>query len=238
MKADLEDLKITEKELENLSGFDVGEVFVGGIFGGVYRPSIFRSLKRSLSFWFTEIFVAVLTFIFTIPLGLAVTRDAATTINQMPVILRFLQITLGVTVLVMLSWNLYMWLRVKQLKTLMHLLNEVDQYHQVIGAIDILDRLESVTPINSINRSEVIDALSLARDTLVSGLMTEKILRESRALLSRRSDLLAHIEHNLVTLKTLELQDQSHEYGQLLGEALQIGISVHQEIQKSRSRPQ
>lgn len=236
MKPDLEDLRISEKELESLCGFDVGDVFVGGVFGGVYRPCLFRSLRRSISFWFTELFVAVLTFIFTIPLGLAVIRDANMTINQFPVILRFLQITLAVTVLVMLSWNLYMWLRVKQLKTLMHLLDQVDQYHQVIGAIDILDRLQSVAPINSINRHEVIEALGLARDTLVSGLMTEKILRESQSLLARRADLLAHIEHNLVTLKTLELQDQSNEYGQLLGEALQIGISVQQEIQKSRSK--
>lgn len=62
--------------------------------------------------------------------------------------------------------------------------------------------------------------------------MTEKILRVSRTLLARRYDLIINIENNLMTLITLEVNNQANEYRQLLNEALQIGLIVHKEVQK------
>ncbi|WP_421656798.1 hypothetical protein [Leptothermofonsia sp. ETS-13] len=40
-----------------------------------------------------------------------------------------------------------------------------------------------------------------------------------------------NIENNLIALKTLEVNHQASEYAELLSEALQIGVSVHQEMQ-------
>ncbi|MBD0304078.1 MAG: hypothetical protein ICV85_18510 [Tolypothrix sp. T3-bin4] len=62
--------------------------------------------------------------------------------------------------------------------------------------------------------------------------MTEKILRENQGLLARRYDLFTNIENNLASLKTLEVKERANEYTELLNEALQIGMSVHQEVQK------
>lgn len=234
MKTDLEHLKITEKELENLSGFDVNEVFIGGIFGGVYRSSVLQNPKRIAEFFLTEIFVFILTFIFTLPIGLLAIRNSTNASNELPVIFHFFKISLGITLVVVIIWNVYMLLKIKHLRTLAHLLDEVDKYNEVIQAVDILDKLEAIgnLQVNLINRDKVIEALNVTRNSLVCGLMTEKILRENRRLLARRYDLFVNIENNLTTLRTLEVNNQANEYGQLLNNALQIGMSVHQEVQK------
>ena len=233
MKPELEDLRISEVELERLSGLDVGEVFVGGVFAGVYRPSIVRSPKRLGLFVFTEVLVTALTFVFTIPIGLFVINNAST-VNDGATIVHFLQITLGITLGVILSWNLYMKVAAKRFKAFMGLLDEVESYNEVICAVDLLDRLGAVkhSQVNLIDRDQVLAALTLARENLVCALMTEKILREDRGLLARRQDLVSHIESNLVTLRGLELNQQASEYGQLLNEAVQIGMSVRREVEK------
>jgi len=237
MNADLEDLRISDRELERLSGLDVSNIFVGGIIGGVYRPSIFQSVSRSLQFLLTEVLVFALLFIFTLPLGLAVTRNSVNSFNQWSVVLLFLQTTLGTAIVLMIGWNLYMGLRVRRMKSLMRLLDEVDQFNQVLSAIDVLDRLNAVkSSQQQFDRQQVLSALGLARDTLVSGLTTEKILRDSRGLLARSGDLAANIERNLVAIETLEVSDRADEYGQLLREALQIGLSVQREVQQVYQR--
>lgn len=234
MNPELEALRITERELENLTGLDVNEIFVGGVFGGVYRPSVFQQPRRLILFCITELIVSVLVLVFSLPIGLFVMRNATAGVQDLPAILQFLQITLGITLVVMVGWNLYMRLASRQLTTLMHLLDEIDRYNEVIQAVDVLDRLEAVgnTQVNLIDRDRVLEALNVTRDSLVAGLRTERILRHSRPLLNRRYDLLANIENNLMALRTLEVNHQANEYSQLLNEALQIGISVQQEVRK------
>jgi len=234
MKHDLEALKITSIELENLIGFEVNEIFIGGVFGGVYRPSIFQSLKRFTSFCLVELCVSLITFIFTIPFGLLVIRNSTNPINDLPIIFQFLQITLGISLTAIICWNIHMRLKVKSLKTLVHLLDEVDKYNEVIQAVDVFDRLEAIGKLQAtlINRDQLLEALNIARNSLVCGLMTEKILRENRNLLARRYDLFANIETNLATLRTLEVNNQANEYAALLNEALKIGMSVYQEVEK------
>ncbi|HEY9908599.1 MAG TPA: hypothetical protein V6D18_13450 [Thermosynechococcaceae cyanobacterium] len=233
MKPELEDLRISEAELERLSGLDVGEVFVGSVFGGVCRPSIVRSSRRLSLFLLTEVLVTALTFVFTIPIGLFVTNNRGT-VNDWVTIAQFLQITLGITLGVVVAWNLHMKVTAKRFRTFMGLLDEVDGHNEVIQAVDLLDRVGAVKhcQVSLVDREQVLSALALTRENLVCALMTEKILREGRGLLSRRQDLVAHIEGNLTTLRGLELNQQASEYGQLLNEAVQIGISVRREVER------
>ncbi len=107
----------------------------------------------------------------------------------------------------------------------------------MLSAIAVLDRLETVNIASNLNsalqnRSEILKAIHLTRDNLIAGLTTEKILRENRGLLARQQDLLSSIETNLSLVRSLEVKHQADEYGQFLNEALQIGISVHQEVQR------
>ena len=234
MKSDLKQLKILEGEIENLIGLEVNEVFIGGVFGGVYKPSLFQNYKKIAYFCLTEISIFMLTFIFTLPIGLFAIRNYSNSINDLYKSLQFFQLTLGISLLIIISWNIYMWLKIKQFRSLLHLLDEVDKYNEVVEAVNILDKLEAVgnLQVKSLNRDKILEALNVTRDSLVCGLMTEKILRDNRGLLARNYDLFNNIENNLTTLRTLEVNNQANEYGQLLNNALQIGMSVRKEMQK------
>ncbi|MBD2093016.1 hypothetical protein H6F67_24520 [Microcoleus sp. FACHB-1515] len=237
MDSNLEDLKISDRELERISGFDVSNLFVGGIFGGFYRPSIFCSKSRSLQFFITEVLVFALLFIFTLPIGLAATRNSVNSFDQLSVVILFFQVTLGSAIVLLAAWNLYMWRRVQQMKPLLRLLDEVDQFNQILGAIDVIDRLHAAqSSQQQFDRQQVLSALNLTRDTLIAGLTTEKILRDSRGLLSRSHDLVANIERNLAAIESLSVSDRANDYQQLLQEALEIGVSVQREVQQYRSR--
>lgn len=229
MKPDLEELKITPKNLEKLTGYEVNESFIGGIFG-VFRPSRFP--KQIIALSVTELAVFLLTFILTIPFGFLVIRDRTDSIHDLSTIVQFLQIPLGITIFVIISWNIYMIFKAKSLKTLMNLLDEVDKYNEVIQAVDLLDKLEAtgIQP-STAERLQTLKALDLTRNSIICGLMTEKILRENRYLLARRYELCANIENYLVTLRNMEVQ-QAHDYAHILRDALKIGVSVQQEVQK------
>ncbi len=234
MSPHLENLKITARELERLTGWDVGSIFLGGVLGGVYRPSALRNPRQLATFCLTEVIVFLLLVAFTLPVSLAILTHSGTGISQLSSVIQFLGVSLGLALLVMLGWNAYMWLAGKRLRGLMELLDEIDRYHEVLAAIAVLDQLESVRQdqIRLSDRLEVLEALHLTRDSLIAGLTTERILRQNRGLLARRHALLDSIETNLTALKSLEVKHQAQEYAQILNQALEIGMTVHQEMQK------
>lgn len=233
MHSDLETLKITERELESLTGLDVDQTFVGGALSGVYRPLVFRSRKGRLAVLITELIVASLVFALMVPVGLFLVHGNSSGIQAAGAIARFVLVTFSLVCLVMVARYGYMRLIRKRLKSLMHLLDEVDRYNDMTQAVTISEQLAiAQSEAQLTNRQEVLEALALARNSLVCGLAGERILRENRGLLTRQRELLVSIESNLVALQALETTRQASDYRQLLDEALQIGVSVHQELQK------
>lgn len=66
----------------------------------------------------------------------------------------------------------------------------------------------------------------------MNALLTEKVLRKHQKFITRRQELFTNIETNLAILQTLQIDGQATEYGQLLNQALQIGLSVRREIEQ------
>ena len=77
-----------------------------------------------------------------------------------------------------------------------------------------------------------INALLGQITILINGLKTERILREHQDFMGRRYELFLNLENNLSALMALDVTNQATEYGQLLNEALEIGMTVHQEVRK------
>jgi hypothetical protein len=231
MQPDLDSLKLTNREVEQHCQLEVNDLLIGGIWGGVYRTSIFRDLHRFWQLCFTELAVFGIVFIFSLPLGFFVIRHAVN-LNHPSTAFQFLAITIGSTVTIILSWHGYMLFAARKFKTLARLLDEIDRYNQMIAAVAVLDQLAKVqnSQIGFNDRDQVLEALQITRDSLVAGLMTDKILRENWRLMTARQDLLMNIEHSLLNLQTIAANDQASEYGKILNEALQIGISVQQEL--------
>ena len=86
--------------------------------------------------------------------------------------------------------------------------------------------------------SELKTALNLTKNSLLKSIELETFLdhhqiKSNYASVSfkNRYQLLANLEHNLINLSLPET-DSHQEYQQLLNEAVNIGLSVHQEMRK------
>ena len=218
MTSDLQALRITWAELDQVTGLDIGSVFMGGII----RPSVWRSRRQLLSLVITESLVLGTIFIVCVGLGLVLVRQQEG-FDQLGGLL------LGLAGAI--AWHLYQWQRSKTFITLARLLDECDRHNDIIQALQVMAELESaqVTTPEFPRHREVLTALQATRDSLISALMTEKILRRHRVLLERRQELFGTIETNLATLQSLQVNHQASEYRQFLQEALNIGLAVQQE---------
>ncbi len=223
--SDLQNLRLDSREIESLSGLEVSDRWIGGIIGGVYRFSRLRHWADWLGLLLFEGIAAALLFVFTLPIGLTLSRFGGGTVMMLS--------GMGLsTLLGMLAWNGYMVNQARSLQSFMHLLDEIERYHDVLDAVAILEQLQSVQdrPPQPASR---LETLQLTRDCLVAGLKTERILRGHLGRRSQKEAGLLQLEHNLTTLQALALQEQADDYSTLLAQALQIGQSVREELAKS-----
>lgn len=238
MNYDFNCLIFSEEELDELTGLS-RESLTGtlcqnkGIRQAVLRK-IWCDRQKLFSFISTEIIALFLSLILAFPLTLllldrTITPDLQTTIQFL---VKAIALSLAITLVV----NLGVWLKLKPLRNVLHLMDEVEKFNDTVKAVEILDQLRRTGNVqeNIVNREEVIQALKITRESLESAFQTERILREHQDFIDRRYELFAHLENNLTALMTFNMTNQANEYGELLNEALQIGISVHQEIQKMK----
>lgn len=230
MKLDLDELKIHEQELEELSGIALSDGFAGDF----YRSAAMRDRQKLFSLLLNELLIFCLTLVVSLPVALLASKNQVNSVSDAVIFVRVLQITLGFSLAITISWNVYKWVKAKPLQTLASLLDEVEKYHEIIKALDIIDRLTAAgnLPANAIVREDALEALQITRESLVSALRTEKILRENKDFIDRRYELFANIESNLAALMAVDVSDRGSEYGRLLNEALSIGMSVHKEVRK------
>ena len=230
IKLDLDELIISEKELEELSGIALSDGFAGDF----YRSTALRDRQKLFSLLLNELPIFCVTLVVSLPVALLVTRSRVNSVSDSVIFVWVLQITLGLSLAITIGWNVYKWIKAKPLATLAGLLDEVEKYHEVIKALDIIDRLTAAGNLqaNLMNREDAIEALKITRQSLVCALRTENILRENKDFIGRRYELFANIESNLAALMALDVSDRASEYGRLLNEALEIGMSVHKEVRK------
>lgn len=230
MQRDLQDLKITELEVEKLSGKSLSDILMVNL----YQLPLGFSRKQLLSIMLNQIVVFGLTLIISLPLTLLMITKTSYASDDPRLISLFIRIVFAISLGITLCWNIYMWWKTKPLKELAKLQNEVNKYNQVIMAVEIMDRLAAVgnLEVNLINRNDVVQALQVTRESLICALQTEIILRENQDLMMQRYELFASMENNLSALMNFDVRNQATEYGKLLNEALEIGMSVQKEVRK------
>lgn len=110
--------------------------------------------------------------------------------------------------------------------TLVNLLTDVKNHNQVIYRIQVLDELSSVgNKVSLDDRKTVLEALKITKNNLIQALKTDKILRQNPGFKPDRFAV------DLASMRSLQVQEKSSEYGQLLNEALQIGVSLQNELE-------
>ena len=218
MRPDLIGLEISKGELRHLSGFDPDDIF---------RPSIFKNRQKRLNFFINELIVAlaltpiIIGFIYAFVI--------------LPIIGSSIKLAVILLVVVpgLVFLGRWLWRRKVSPRVLARLLDEVDEYHKLIEAIDINDQLASSGNLQSNieDREKVIAALQLIREDLVRALKTERILRDNKKLIGQKHELLID---NLANLQALQASSEASEYAQLLNQSLQIAVDVQEQIRKLR----
>ncbi|MEJ1931086.1 hypothetical protein WDZ92_12575 [Nostoc sp. NIES-2111] len=220
MQPDLIGLEISKGELRRLIGVSPDRVS---------RPGSVTNRQQRLKFWQQEIsLVFVLSIIIV---GLIYALIILPTIGsaiQLGIILFII-----VAVVLLLGRSLAQ--RAKTSKTLTKLLDAVDQYHALIVAVDVNDQLAvSGNLDDSLDyRDQVITALQLLREDLVQALKTERLLRDNKKLLASQQELFVN---HLTNIQAIKENTQASEYGQIINQALQIGLDVQAQLRKLESQ--
>lgn len=223
--ANLDSLRITQRELDKITGLDISEVTMGW----AYRQTAFLPQRR-LAWASDQLLTVGVALVFCVPVTLLVAR--AISGDNVQAVGRWLPLGGFGAIALTALWTTYRWQEGKRLKVLSHLLDEIDRFNDMVAAVEILEELGATktSRLNLDNRQEVIEALHLTRESLICGLMTERIMRKHQQFMARRAEMFSSIERNLATLQLLQVSDDASEYGRLLNDAIQIGISVHQEL--------
>ena len=230
----LDNLRITAHELDELTGLDIADVTMGW----AYRQTAFAPAHR-LPFLTEQLLSLGVACIFCLPVTLLIARAASG--DSTDAVWVWLPFGVLVAIALTLSWTFYRWREGRRLMMLSHLLDEIDRFNEMVSAVEILEELgaaKSSRPNldNRLeNREEVMEALHLTRESLVCGLMTEKVMRRHQQFMARKQEMFSSIERNLATLQLLRVSDEAGEYSRLLNEAIQIGTSVHQELSEDLS---
>lgn len=223
----LDNLRITNRDLDELTGLDISDLSMG--FGT--RLSVFQKPKLRWAWLLNQSLVLTVGLVLWVPVCLVLGRNVTT----QPLAL-FIGLGAGGAIATTVGYSLYGIYKGRQLKVLSHLLDEVDRFNEMITAVEILQELRqadgSSQRLALDNPEDVKEALHLTRESLVCGLMSDKIIRKHQRFIARRHELFTSIETNLSSLQTLQASDLAGDYGQLLNEALQVGASVHQELRK------
>jgi len=233
MQSDLGALQITAQEIEDFVDLSPSNTLALD----AYRAFILKRPKQILSVLLTELFALGLLLTFVMPVSFIALRNLGKLPEDTVGIIRVFTGILGLSLLSILTGNVYLWKHRQKVKSLARLMDEVDKYNGVIQAITLVDELElvgnSTTQLNHLsNRQEVVEALKVTKESLISALRVERILRRHKSFMDSRYELLANLENNLNTLMSFEVSNQANEYARLLNESLQIGMSVHKEVRK------
>jgi hypothetical protein len=105
------------------------------------------------------------------------------------------------------------------------LLDEVDKYNRVLEEVAFVDQLEEAgNPVSIQNRGQIIETLQGIRAELIRALKTEKLFRENPHFTMQDFAL------DLFSWQRLELDEHAQKYEQFVNEALEIGIRVREDM--------
>ncbi len=223
----LDNLRITNRDLDELTGLDISDLSMGW---GT-RLSVFQRPRLFWAWLINQGLVLAVTLVLWLPASLVLGRNLAG-----PMV--FIGVGIVGAFSTTIAHGFYSIRKGQQLKVLSHLLDEVDRFNEMIKAVEILEELRQTDNtsrhLKLDNPEAVKEALHLTRESLVCGLMSDKIMRKHQRFITRRHELFASIETNLSNLQTLQAIEMAGDYGQLLNEALQVGTSVHQELRQAK----
>lgn len=212
MQKDLQGLEITKGELKRLSGLSVNAVF---------KPASTRKFLAEILKTVGLIGILSVSCIFLVQV-----------FPTHRILLIVVHLLLAAWLVIEDAIKIYLS---QKHRHFISIIEDVERYNAVIQSIDINDQIEAAgnPGVRLQQRSRVIQALKLTREDLIRALKTERILRENEHFIKLNPELFAN---NLTALAALQVGEKASEYGRLLNEALEIGMSIQDEMRQLQNR--
>ena len=231
MKIEIENLQITEQEIESLINLGIIESITIDLYRGLY----FRELKYIFSALFTEGIFFLLILIVVMPLTVMTVRN----LGYSPYNISYFMLIFMMSLIILFFGNIYLWQKVEKLRSLIKLIKEIEKYNKIVNTLEVMRNIElaskQVVEPNYFPRTdEIIQTLTLTRESLIGALRLEEIIRKNQRFINNFSDLLTDLETNLATLNNFEVSQKTDDYSRLFNESLKIGMSVYKEVRNLR----
>lgn len=223
------ELGIAPQELEEIMHIDA----IANIAIDFYRGIIQKNGKALFSTLLTELGVMAIAIVLILPATAIVLRGSG--MSDREILPTLLTISFSLIGLILCGFNLYFWQKAKHLKSLTHLLSEIEKYNRVVHSVTFVDRLNSLQSSESQSddkRLETFNLLQTIRHSLMTALQVERLMREQTQWIASRYELLATLESDLDILMEFTAKQDEKDSSQLFNEALQIGLNVHKEIKQ------
>ncbi|MGK7887843.1 MAG: hypothetical protein AB4042_00815 [Leptolyngbyaceae cyanobacterium] len=122
--------------------------------------------------------------------------------------------------------------REKMFKHVIRLKQAVQNFNSLLEGIAALDEAQRSGSRNRLqSREKLMDLLTVVRADLLCAFKIDKVFRENPNL-STSSFSANSFPLELDPLKLTQLSEESSDYGRLFDEALQLGLSVQEEVQR------
>ena len=238
MDADKEDLRISDTQIQEISGVAIQDSFLSEYYRiwaklNQKESESFSRYPILLHFLGLELALVFVSGIFAFPVALLIAKNRWLQSSLEPNYSELGGWVALLTGLLFLLTNIYLYLKSKPLINLLHILNELEKYDGIVDVFYRMDGLiaQGYLEADKASRDRMVRALRIAKHGFIHALKSESLVRDYRQV-SLPDDLFDKLNHNLSDLIDFDVQSQDSHYARLINETLEIGINVHRELRK------
>jgi hypothetical protein len=217
----LDQLIIPRSTVESISQQEIGQLMVGF----AWRVNIRRKPFKLIQVGLLQIVGAAIVFTaMMLPVD-RVLNTYRSSSSQSARLTQLIWVDGMITIMISSGLNWWIFCKGKRLPRLLKLVDQIEQYNQIVNSIAILEQVANLTnnQSQSAQSASMIELLNQTRQNLLTALQIDRYLRQY----PNAAELTISIAHNLINLQNLAQQPQLAEYGTLLTQAWEIGMSVY-----------
>jgi hypothetical protein len=216
------ELIIPRSSIESISQQEITPLMVGF----AWRASVWRQPPQFIQVILMQLIAASTIFMVgMIPVdrGLNSPNSSRSQLERME---RLIWVNGGMTIALLSGINWWMFERGKRYQRLIKLVEQIEDYNQIINSISTLAKVANLTAMDgsSSQNSQIFDILAQIRHNLLTAVEIDRYLRQYP-----NSTGLTSLARNLINLHHLAEQPELAEYHALLTQAWEIGMSVYQQ---------
>ena len=217
-----DELMIPRATVESIGQQEIGQLMVAF----TWRIDVWRKPSKFIQMCALQIVSASIIFA-----AIMLPVDRALSIVQSPQsqsirLTQLIWVDGTISTIVLSGFNCWIFKRRKRFQKLLKLVEQIENYNQIVRSISTLAKVANLTDRSSESSqiSQMMEFLHQTRQNLLTAVEIDLYLRQY----PNSAELTISLAHNLINLQSLAQQPQLSEYGTLLTQAWEIGMSVYE----------